>query len=292
MNIPSQISARLEVLKHEHQVLRLNLGCGARFHADWLNLDIVAASPDVIAADLRAGVPLPDDSYDVVYHCAILEHMRPDEARFFMGECFRVLKTGGILRVGVPDLEEITRLYLQKLEAARAGDADAAHERDWMCLELFDQLARERSGGQMLEYLRQPELPNENFILQRIGQEGRELLDEIRGSHRAPKSSLARRIVGGVKRRITRVNSGSAQAIGEFRLGGEAHQWMYDDFSLAQLLREYGFEILGRRDAFRSDIEEFSRFELDARADGTVNKPDCFFMEARKPAGVAQLNRG
>ena len=35
-----------------------------------------------------------------------------------MKECRRVLKTHGILRVAVPDLEQITRAYLKILEGA------------------------------------------------------------------------------------------------------------------------------------------------------------------------------
>ena len=38
-------------------------------------------------------IPLPDSSCDVVYHAAA-----------FLVECYRVLKSGGIVRVGVPDL--------------------------------------------------------------------------------------------------------------------------------------------------------------------------------------------
>ena len=277
----AQIESRRRQLQESGQPLRLNLGCGARFHADWLNLDIAPLAPAVIEADLRAGVPLPDHSCDAVYHCAVLEHLRSAEAQFFTQECARVLKKGGVLRVGVPDLETIARLYLEKLDAARAGDAAAAHERDWMCLELFDQLARERSGGAMLDYLRRDELPHEKFILNRIGEEGRELLDHIRGIGGAAKTShsLARRVAGRLKRAVARPQS--ARAIGEFRLAGEAHQWMYDDFSLAQLLRECGLQVLGRCTAFESKIKDWPRFELDARADGTVIKPDCFWMEAR-----------
>ncbi len=262
-------------------VVRLNLGCGARFHADWLNLDIAPLAPEVLAADLRSGIPLPNASCDAVYHCAVLEHLRPPEARFFLDECRRVLKKTGILRVGIPDLEAISRLYLQKLDEARAGVARAELEREWMCLELFDQLAREKSGGQMLDYLKQNDLPHEAFILNRIGEEGRSLLDGIRGHVSAPKRSIARRIIARVRWILRRRNPSEARSIGEFRLGGEAHQWMYDDFSLAALLRECGFAVLGRRGANQSDIPDFARFELDVQRDGTVNKPDCFFMEAR-----------
>jgi len=70
---------------------------------------------------------------------------------------------------------EISQTYLEKLEAAVAGDKKAADDYDWIVLEMLDQMVRESSGGLMLEYLRRQPLPNEQFILQRIGDEGRKL---------------------------------------------------------------------------------------------------------------------
>jgi SAM-dependent methyltransferase len=280
------IENRLSELKSG--VVRLNLGCGNRFHKEWLNLDIVATSPEVIAVDLRHGIPLADASCDVVYHCAVLEHLRPEEAHFFIAECRRVLKETGILRVGIPDLEVITRLYLQKLDSARAGDTEAISEREWLCLELFDQLARERSGGEMIKFLSRDPLPSENFILNRIGEEGSEILNAIRGEKPFQRRSLVRRVAGKIKRTLPSLRTlllsqedRRALEIGRFRLRGEAHQWMYDDLSLGLLLRECGFITFSRHDAFSSQIPEFSRFNLDVTPEGNVNKPDCFFMEAK-----------
>jgi hypothetical protein len=38
----------------------LNLGCGARYHPAWTNIDIAPRGSSVIAHDLSAGIPLPD----------------------------------------------------------------------------------------------------------------------------------------------------------------------------------------------------------------------------------------
>ena len=266
--------------------LRLNLGCGQRFHPQWLNLDIIAESREVIAVDLRRGIPLPNACCDAVYHCAVLEHLRPAEAEFFLRECRRVMKKGAILRVGVPDLEGITRLYLQKLDAARAGDVAAVAEREWLCLELFDQLAREQSGGEMMKFLQRDPLPAEDFILARIGEEGRQILDGIRGASPGVKRSLVRRVIGKIRRSLRSpstlfLSKSDRQAleIGRFRLLGEAHQWMYDERSLSQLLLECELQNVVRFDAHGSQIPDFARFELDVKQ-GKVNKPDCFFLEA------------
>ncbi len=56
---------------------------------------------------MRQGIPFPDRSFDVVYHSHVLEHLSKSEASKFLKECSRVLRPQGVLRVVVPDLEEI-----------------------------------------------------------------------------------------------------------------------------------------------------------------------------------------
>lgn len=279
----------------------VNLGCGSRYHPDWINIDMVSRGPDVMAHDLSKGIPLPDASCDVAYHSHVLEHLRRADALPFMRECYRVLKPGGILRVAVPDLERICRIYLQKLEAASKGDAllctpsASRDDYEWIMLEMYDQTVREESGGQMVTYLRQNPLPNEAFVYERIGQEGRELVKSLRSRQSAPPTwgkrlrALPRRI-----RRLPRAirdllligllgkDGLQALKIGHFRLGGQVHQWMYDRYSLAQLMLAAGFREPTVCSATESQIPNWSSFNLDTLPDGTVNKPDSLFMEAIK----------
>jgi predicted SAM-dependent methyltransferase len=262
----------------------LNLGCGERFHPDWINVDLSAARSGVVAHDLAKGIPFQSETVDVVYSAAVFEHFRRSEAANFLREIHRVLKPGGIVRIGVPDLENICRIYLAKLEAALAGDKLAADDYDWIVLEMLDQMVRETSGGQMLEHLRREPLPNEKFILERIGNEGRELLEQIRQG-RAEKKSLSRRVraIGhGLLNLIIGRKNARALAIGRFRRSGEVHHWMYDRFSLARELATAGFCQPTLRSASESAIPDWSRFCLDVQSDGTINKPDLLFMEAIK----------
>src|SRR6185436_21155167 len=74
-----------------------------------------------------------------------------------------------------------------------------------------------------------------------------------------------------------------AFAIGRFRLKGEIHQWMYDRYSLGQLMKAAGLVEPIQQSATTSLISEWGRFRLDVLADGTAYKPDSLFMEARKP---------
>ena len=277
----------------------LNLGCGSRYHPDWINIDIAPHRPEVIQHDLARGIPLADASCDVVYHTALLEHMRRSDAAAFLLECYRVLKPGGIVRVGVPDLEKICQLYLSRLTAALNGDEAAAQDYDWIMLELYDQTVREKSGGGMLEYLQNP-LPNETFVYERIGEEGRQLVKALSQQdshsrrsltaflHRLPRGLRA--LPGVLKRRLPQWLLGAegryALKIGRFRLAGEVHQWMYDRYSLARLLDLTGFHDPQLQDANTSRIPNWTSFHLDTLPDGQVIKPDLFFMEAIKPAAL------
>jgi SAM-dependent methyltransferase len=279
----------------------LNLGCGNRFHPAWINIDITAA-PGVLAHDLSRGVPMAQNSCDVVYHSAVLEHMRRADALPFLRECFRVLKAGGIIRVAVPDLELICRLYLQKMDEAAAGDAQSWHDYEWMMLELCDQMVREHPGGAMATYLAQPAIPNLPFVLERIGEEGRTMLNSHNQSAAQPGLTPSR-ITRAVRRRLgSGLNALSdrllrlvilvlcgrhdwrALQIGRFRLAGEVHHWMYDRYSLCKLLETVGFCNITVVTATQSRIPEWNTFHLDALPDGTVIKPDSLFIEATKPS--------
>jgi predicted SAM-dependent methyltransferase len=279
----------------------LNLGCGHRFHPEWINIDMVAHDSHVIQHDLSRGIPLPDASCEVVYHAAVLEHIRRVDAPAFLRECWRVLKPGGIIRIGVPDLEHLCHLYLEKLALAVDGDQEAAHDYDWILLELYDQTVREQSGGEMLGYLRQEPLPNEGFVYARIGEEGRNLVQMLRRpASRHPQLSSPRRapFLHRVRRRISALPAVirnrllayllgqeglRALAIGRFRLSGEVHQWMYDRYSLTKLLLNTGFDKPILCNAMTSAIPNWLTYNLDTMPESIVLKPDLFFVEATKP---------
>ncbi len=82
----------------------LNLGCGARFHQDWTNIDLFSRHPKVLSHNLKYPLPFPNESFDAVYHSHVLEHLPRHQAAPFVKECFRVLKHDGIIRVVVPNL--------------------------------------------------------------------------------------------------------------------------------------------------------------------------------------------
>lgn len=253
----------------------LNLGCGARFHPHWVNVDVVPADGTVLAHDLQKPLPFPDETFDAVYHSHVLEHLRHDRALPFLKECHRVLKPGGVLRVAVPDLESLAGLYLETLRGALAGDPTSRARYQWVIIELLDQLTRQYSdGGEMFEYLCREPIPCLDFVVQRLGYEVTSKLDQIR---EMVKNGTTPEVLQ--QRRSTF----SADEVGRFRTGGGAHLWMYDRYSLALLLEQAAFAAPAVVAANQSRIPNFEQYGLDVLPDGSVRKPDSLFMEALRP---------
>jgi predicted SAM-dependent methyltransferase len=268
----------------------LNVGCGNKFHRAWVNVDMVSNSEYVMAVNLLKGIPFPSDHFEVVYHSQVLEHIPKEKAHDFIRECYRVLKPGGILRVVLPNLENIVDEYKRLLqENLERPTAVSAANYDWMMLEMYDQTVRNHSGGQMAAYLRQPNIVNKEFIVGRIGYVGESLLDEeqdeVKASGQRKNSALSRlrNLPGNLVRRVMNkiAPPSETEKIGRFRLGGEIHMWMYDRYSLKKLLQECGFEDISVKSPYESDIPDWSRYQLDVK-DGKVYDPTSLFMEARK----------
>jgi SAM-dependent methyltransferase len=148
----------------------LNLGSSARVAPGWTNVDrswllrlarwprlasglhrvgIVSEfryerlrhlDPQVVCWNLKRGIPFPDGTFDVVYHSHVLEHLDREDAPGFLRECRRVLRPGGILRVVVPDLEQLARRYVGVVD--RLPDGASAAEHAAAVDEIFDQMVR------------------------------------------------------------------------------------------------------------------------------------------------------
>lgn len=91
--------------------LRLHLGSGGQPKKGWLNVDL-AGDPTDLAWNLAHGIPFADASVDAIFHEHLFEHIPLRAGAGLMDECFRVLKPGGILRIGVPDAGELLKSYV------------------------------------------------------------------------------------------------------------------------------------------------------------------------------------
>jgi SAM-dependent methyltransferase len=278
----------------------LNLGCGPRFCDDpnWTNLDFVSLADSVIAHDLNRGLPFQDESFDAVYHSNVLEHFAPSDGGRLIGECFRVLKPRGILRVVVPDLEMICRSYLEALSHLESGDESWHGKYDWLRLVMFDQAVRTKPGGAMGDYLRQPQLRDKEFLAGFGGSIAREAIEAAGDlpddTEVSPTISFWKRasykyryerarIARGIRTALLDRHEKEALKLGLFRLSGEIHQWMYDSYSLRSLLEEIGFVEVRRCLSTESAIPQWNDYFLDFDPDGFEHAPGGVYMEGVKP---------
>jgi predicted SAM-dependent methyltransferase len=269
----------------------LNVGCGKKFNPQWQNVDMVSHSPHVRQANLLKGIPYPTNQFDVVYHSQVLEHFPKDAAPDFIAECYRILKPGGILRIVLPDLQNIITEYQKQLAILKENPTPEAQANyDWIMLELFDQTVRNSTGGLMADYLRKPEHANEEYLKHRIGFVGSQIRNKYtettgqklkRTFKEMGALKLATLLWSTAKNKFLGSLLGEKYRIGAFRNGGEIHYWMYDEYSLGKLLKDTGFSSVKVQNPHTSDIKDWAKYELDIK-DGMVYDPTSLFMEAIK----------
>lgn len=92
------------------ELQRLNWGCGDCAAPGWINSDLKEA-PGVIACDIRDGLPLDDESIDYAVSIHALPMIAYSDLIPVLKELRRVLKTGGVLRLALPDLRRGMAAY-------------------------------------------------------------------------------------------------------------------------------------------------------------------------------------
>jgi predicted SAM-dependent methyltransferase len=118
------------------QGLKLNIGCGLSGIPGWYNIDnsptvLLSRLPmgqrlfrtpawprDVRRINVLRGLPFLDESVLYIYSSHLLQGLTPAESRGLLQECFRVLRSGGVLRIVVPDLERVVKDYLADPDTA------------------------------------------------------------------------------------------------------------------------------------------------------------------------------
>lgn len=237
----------------------LNVGCGARSHWEWNNLDfspyaylrrkrvlsgvlkitgfLSAArssaleniDPSIICHDVCRGLPFPDKTFDVVYHAQFLEHLERTQALWFLKECYRILKPRGIIRVVTPDLEYLAGEYLRALQVYMREESAGLILREQATMALFGQMVRREPVGTQQQK--------------------------------------------GWVRFVERLVRGNV------RKSGELHCWLYDHCELRQILSKAGFQDLARQTTGTSTIRQWPRFNLETDRSGKVYYEHSLFME-------------
>jgi predicted SAM-dependent methyltransferase/glycosyltransferase involved in cell wall biosynthesis len=90
----------------------LNIGCGKKHLSGFVNMDI--KRPYDKKLDARKGLLFADQTVDRIYNEHFLEHLTQAEGLGFLRECRRVLKPSGVVRVAMPDLDDVARRYVSE----------------------------------------------------------------------------------------------------------------------------------------------------------------------------------
>ncbi|APR82160.1 Hypothetical protein A7982_07509 [Minicystis rosea] len=111
----------------------VHLGCGYERLPGFVNCDRMRNDAVDVVVDLRGSLPFASGSVKGIFHQHMLEHIDyPRGARHVLAESARVLRPGGLLRVGVPDLERYMEAYRAKdttfAELVGVGRIDHAAE--------------------------------------------------------------------------------------------------------------------------------------------------------------------
>jgi predicted SAM-dependent methyltransferase len=90
---------------------KIHFGAGKKRIKTFLNSDIMGKCP----IDITKKLPFKNNSIDIIYSNHLIEHIYLKNFKFFLKECKRVLKKGGIIIIQTPSLEKIAReLYNNK----------------------------------------------------------------------------------------------------------------------------------------------------------------------------------
>jgi predicted SAM-dependent methyltransferase len=92
----------------------VNIGCGPKYIEGMINVDGNIFRKKDLWLDVTLGLPFLTGSVGGIYASHVMEHFKISAARRLLGECHRVLKPGGTLRIVVPSLEYAVNAFAAK----------------------------------------------------------------------------------------------------------------------------------------------------------------------------------
>lgn len=96
-----------------NEAKKLHLGCGNIKLDGFCNVDITKTPAVDVVCDIVHLKPFNDNSIDEIYACHVLEHFSHSEVKEVLKRWWSVLNDDGILRISVPDLDKIVKIYYE-----------------------------------------------------------------------------------------------------------------------------------------------------------------------------------
>lgn len=129
-----------------------------------------------------------------------------------------------------------------------------------------------------------------DYLYQRMGRSGENLIP----AHESEKKEIS------IKDRIRIIKNhlmGSLNymipdplRVGRFRLSGESHLFMYDEYLLSTLFAQSGFKSIAKVSAKESRMPHWNLTQLDCDSQGHPDGQVSLFMEAVKPANKKRIS--
>jgi len=91
--------------------MKLHIGCGNKYLAGYKHVDVIQYDHVDFVCDARHLKMIKDETASEIYACHILEHVERSEVSDVLHEWNRVLRSGGVIRIAVPDFEAIVEEY-------------------------------------------------------------------------------------------------------------------------------------------------------------------------------------
>lgn len=97
---------------HEEQLKlkKLHIGCGRVPLDGWINTDI-CVNESIKYLDASGIFPFKEETFQYVFSEHLFEHLDVSQGISMLNECYRVLESGGRIRISMPNLEFLVRMY-------------------------------------------------------------------------------------------------------------------------------------------------------------------------------------
>ncbi len=113
---PGKKLSPLDYIALELPFDKLHIGCGNVHIKGWCNVDVLQTGATDLVTDITTLAKIPNEAVSEIYCCHILEHFPTDEIATVLATWHNKLKVGGVLRISVPDLDKITKVYQDNLD--------------------------------------------------------------------------------------------------------------------------------------------------------------------------------
>lgn len=96
--------------------MKLNIGCGRDIRPGFINIDAISGIGVDLVCDITQKLNFDDASIEEIVAQDILEHLTREQLELSLGEISRVLMTGGILKIRIPNIDAIIDKFADDLD--------------------------------------------------------------------------------------------------------------------------------------------------------------------------------